>query len=212
MVRSLLALTLLAGCPAAAVDIPDPGAVVTDPSLQHMIGALADEHPEGFGPAITWLIAHPELARPALRAVVLERPDHLATARGLVALARIGAPEDISTMAAVLHAAKTDSGIWAATAALGDHPHGVPALLAAAADPSDTVAGSAASVLGDHHVEAARPALEALLRRAEAGTRYRAVRALGALGVGSSRAALAAARKAERDPDVLAALGELGIR
>ncbi|MES2643426.1 MAG: HEAT repeat domain-containing protein [Myxococcota bacterium] len=212
MVRSLLALTLLAGCPAAAVDIPDPGAVVTDPTLQRMIGALADEHREGFGPAIAWLIAHPELARPALRAEVLARPDHLATSRGLVALARIGALEDVATMAAVLHAAQTDSGVWAAAAALGDHPHAEATLLAAAADPSDPIAGAAASVLGEHHVEAARPVLEALLTRADAGTRYRAVRAIGALGVGASRAALAAARKAERDPDVLAALGELGIR
>lgn len=207
----LLHLGLLA-CRASAVAPPVPPTVVTDPMLQTMISGLADEHPEGFGPAIEWLVAHPDLARPALRAELAERPDHLATARALRALARIGAAEDVAAIVATLHAATTSSGVWDAAAALGEHPHGAGALVAAAADPSDTIAGAAASVLGDRKVEAGRAAIEALLTRADPGVRYRAVRALGALGVEPSRAALLAARKNERDPDVREALAAVGVR
>lgn len=200
---------------AAPVPIRNaPGAAMTDPELDDHIGALYDEHPQDFGPAIQWLVAHPERARPALRAIAAERKADLGTARALLTLGRIGDVADVELLAAALREARTHSQTWDAAKALGAHstPEAAAALIAALASQQPEVAGAAATLLGERKEENARAGLESLLEHPHAGTRYRAVRALGALGAAGSAAALARRARIETDPDVKEALRALGHR
>lgn len=143
------------------------------------LAALADEHPQGFGPAMQWLVEHPAEARPGLRALV-ERGDlDMGTRRAFEVLGRIGHAEDVPLLARRLGNAR---GTLAADVAHGLALHAAPeaaeALLAATTSSVPDVVGAAVSALGERKHVAARPILERLLAHGDEGVRHRAKLAL----------------------------------
>lgn len=175
--------------------------------LERHLAALSSEHPEDAAPAVDWLIAHPDQARPRLAALVRAAADDQATRRAMEILARIGHDDDVAPLAAVL-ALGRGSLSWAAAQALAAHPAAAArdALLATLAAPEEEIVSAAVVALGQRRDEAARPALEGLLDHPSAGVRFRAVRALAALGARTSTAALKRRRAVEPDGEVKAAI------
>jgi len=147
--------------------------------LADWLGALGDEHVEGFGPAMQWLVEHPAEARPALRALLDENRNDMATRRAFDVLGRIGDVDDVPAIAARLASAH---GTLAADAAHGLALHrrteARDALITATAHLDPDVAGAAASALGERGDPSARPILERLLAHADDGVRHRAKLAL----------------------------------
>ncbi len=148
-------------------------------TAEDSIAELGDEHQDGFGPAMQWLVEHPEDARPGLRAFVERGGDDMATRRAFDVLGRIGNAEDVGLLATRLEAAR---GTLAADAAHGLALHRDPAageaLIAATGSASADVVGAAASALGERNDAAAKPILERLLAHGDEGVRHRAKLAL----------------------------------
>ena len=148
-------------------------------TTEDCLGALGDEHQEGFGPAMKWLVEHPSEARPVLRALVEQNDDSMATRRAFDVLGRIGDAEDVALLAGRLAGAR---GTLAADAAHGLALHREPAagaaLIAATENANSDVAGAAASALGERKDPAARQSLERLLTHGDEGVRHRAKLAL----------------------------------
>lgn len=212
---ALAALLSLAGCASAVAGEPRDagraaGDAMTDKELTDALGDLSDEHQERFGPAIRWLTEHPERSRPVLLEWIKKPDDDFATRRAFEVLGRIGNPDDVAALAACLTGASEQT--MAEDVARGLRFHATPAardaLIAATASPSLFVVTAALSALDERREEAARPTLEKLLGHESYKVRYRAVRALGDLGVGSSRAALVARKKIETHPDVKKLIGQ----
>jgi hypothetical protein len=150
-----------------------------DDELARWMGALGDEHMEGFGPAVQWLVEHGERARPALREVLAAGGIDMATRRAFDVLGRIGHAADVAVLAGRLAEAR---GTLAADAAHGLALHrdaaAFDAQVAATRSEHPDVAGAAASGLGERGDVAARPALEALRDHASSGVGHRAELAL----------------------------------
>lgn len=180
-----------------------------DAELSRAMTGLAGEHEQDFGPAMQWLVEHPERARPAVLALVNAGGDDMGTRRGFDVLGRIGNPDDVAVFARLLGAAH---GTIAADIAhgLALHPSAAArqALIDAAAAKEPDVARAAVTALGSRKDEAARPALEKLLDTNDAILRYRVVGAVIALGAAPSHAALAHRRSVEKDADVLKLLDQ----
>ncbi|MEO7095234.1 MAG: HEAT repeat domain-containing protein [Polyangiales bacterium] len=148
-------------------------------STDDWLAALDDEHQQGFGPAMQWLVEHPGESRPGLRALVERGDDGMATRRAFDVLGRIGNADDVTLLAARLGAAR---GTLAADAAHGlalhRDPAALEALIAATRSADGDVVGAAASALGERRDAAARPILERLLAHGDEGVRHRAKLAL----------------------------------
>jgi HEAT repeat protein len=182
---------------------------VSNGEFENHLAALSSEHTEEVGPAMDWLVAHPEQARPRLAALVRAAADDQATRRAMEILARIGHSDDVAPLAAVLDLGR-GSLSWAAAQALAVHPAVAArdALLAALEAPEEEVVSAAVVALGQRRDEVARAALEGLLDHPSAGVRFRVVRALAALGARGSMAALKRRRAVEPDGEVKAAIDE----
>lgn len=143
------------------------------------LAALFDEHEQGFGPAMQWLVEHPDDARPGLRALVEREDNGMGTRRAFDVLGRIGHPEDVALLARRLGEAR---GTLAADAAHGlalhHDPAAAEALIAATRSAVPDVVGAAVSALGERKYAAARPVLERLLAHGDEGVRHRAKLAL----------------------------------
>jgi HEAT repeat protein len=173
------------------------------------VDALAGEHREDFGPAMQWLVAHPAEARPALLQLLRENRDDLATRRAFDVLGRIGDAADVSVLAARLRDARgTLAGDAAHGLALHPATAAGDALVSAAQSGELDVATAATTGLEERRDPGTRSALESLLDHASPSIRYRAVRAIRAIGIAPSRAALQRRRAIETDPDVQALLDE----
>jgi HEAT repeat protein len=148
-------------------------------TAEDSLAALGDEHQQGFGPAMQWLVEHPSEARPGLRALLEQNDDGMATRRAFDVLGRIGNAEDVALLASRLSTAR---GTLAADAAHGLALHRDPAagaaLVAATESANADVVGAAASALGERKDTAARPVLERLLAHGDEGVRHRAKLAL----------------------------------
>lgn len=148
-------------------------------SPEASLAALSDEHVQGFGPAMQWLVEHPAEARPGLRALLERGDDGMGTRRAFDVLGRIGHPEDVTLLADRLAKAR---GTLAADAAHGLALHADPAaaaaLIAATESAVPDVVGAAVSALGERKHAAARPVLERLLAHGDEGVRHRAKLAL----------------------------------
>jgi len=184
-------------------------ACMTDQASQQ-VGALAGEHREDYGPAMQWLVAHPAQARPPLLLLLHENREDMATRRAFEVLGRIGEVADVQVLAARLRAAR---GTLACDAAHGLALHRAAAareaLLSAAKSDISDVAAAATTGLEERRDPETRAVLEELLDRSDSSIRFRAVRALRALGVAPSRAALLRRRAVENDRDVLALIDEV---
>ena len=162
--------------------------------LDDQIAALGDEHPPHE--AESWLLARPELSRPALLGLVARPGPDPATRRAVRLLGRLGDPADVPLLAGLLGTGLT----WEAAQALVLHAadDAAAALRRATEGGEPEAVAAAASALGERREEAGRAALEALLDDPREEIRHRAVHALGRLGAGRSASALRAA--AARDP------------
>ena len=175
----------------------------TDGELGPQLAALASEHRDEFGPAMAWLVAHPEPARPPLRQWIARGDDDMGTRRAFDVLGRIGHPDDVAPLAARLaKGPETISQDAAHGLALHRSPSALAALVAATAAPTTSVAAAAIVALGERKDAAARPTLEQLLGSPSKILRFRAVHALLGLGPAPSRAALEARRAVEKDGEV----------
>lgn len=197
-------------------DAPEPDAPMKptlSPSdqaaLDDAVRALSDEHPEGWRPAMSWLIAHPEPARPRLVAIV-ERgggPADLAVERAATVLGEIGDPADVPVLAGAL-ARGGELAAWGFGQSLAIHraPEALAALIEATRADDRFAARAAAGALGSRHDQGGRAALEALLDHERSEVRYTAVLALIELGARPSRAALQHRKQVETDGEVRGAL------
>ncbi len=178
-------------------------------ALGDALARLSDEHREGWGPAVAWLVAHPALSRQALAEIV----DAGGTAwdlevdRAALALGEIGAVEDVATLARAL-ARGGDVGASTFAQALAHHhsEEALAALVAATASPNIDVVQAAVTGLGTRGGATARSTLEALLDHADKRVRYSTVIALIDLGARPSRAALARRKAIETDAEVRGAI------
>lgn len=181
---------------------------MTNEASQH-VDALAGEHQEDFAPALRWLVEHPAESRPPLLQLLRENRDDLATHRAFEVLGRIGNAADVAVLADRLSNAR---GTMA-----GDVAHGLalhPAVAArevlVAATKSETLDVAAAAVTGleERRDPSTRAVLEKLLDHQEPSIRFRAIRALRAMGVAPSRPALERRQAMEKDGDVQRLLDE----
>jgi HEAT repeat protein len=173
------------------------------------VDALSGEHAEDFGPAMQWLVGHPAQARPALLQLLREDRDDLATRRAFEVLGRIGDAADVAVLATRLRAARgTLAGDAAHGLALHRAASAREALVSAARSEVPDVAAAAVTGLEERRDPDTRTVLEELLDHADPSIRYRAVRALRALGAAASRAALERRRAVESDRDVRALLDQ----
>ncbi len=187
---------------------------VADPTpdqdaLEEALAALSDEHREGWGPAVAWLVAHPALSRRALRDIVDAAGTswNPAVDRAALALGEIGAAEDVATLArALARGGETRAFDFAQALAHHQSEESLAALIAATASSHIDVVQAAAMALGTRGGAAARATLEALLDHADQRVRYTAVVALIDLGPAPSRAALTRRRAIEPDREVRAAI------
>jgi HEAT repeat protein len=155
-----------------------------------------------------WLIAHPDLARAPVAAIVREEGNGgVVRARALAVLGEIGDPGDVPLLDDALRDGG-EVGAWDAAKALAAHrsSEAFEALVATSGAIDDHVAAAATAALGWRRDQRARPTLEALLDHASADVRYQAVGSLIDLGAKPSRTALRARRRVEQDRDVRAAI------
>jgi HEAT repeat protein len=182
---------------------PGAAGAAIDAELERALLGLAGEHAEDFGPAMKWLVEHPDRSRKDVIAIAAGTRDDMQTRRAFEVVGRIGNPDDVPVLAKRLASAR---GTLAADVANGLALHAAPAASTALADaatsPNPDVARAAITALGVRKDQATRPALEKLLASPDAITRYRVVHAIIALGPVPSRDALAKLRKTEKDPDV----------
>jgi HEAT repeat protein len=174
------------------------------------VDALTAEHGEDFGPAMRWLVGHPSEARAALRQLLGEDRADMATSRALEVLGRIGDAADVTVIADRLEAGR---GTFAGDAAhaLALHPAGAAreALASAARSDVTDVARAAVTGLEERRDPETRSVLEELIDHGDRSVRYRAIRALRALGPAPSRAALERRRAVETDGEVRALIDEV---
>ena len=178
-------------------------------ALGEALARLADEHREGWEPAVAWLVEHPTLSRNALRDMVDAGGSaaDLAVARAALALGEIGAVDDVATLArALARGGETASSDFAQALAHHRSAEALAALIEATASPSIDVVQAAAMALATRGGATARATLEALLDHPDASVRYTTVVALIDLGARPSRAALTRRKPIERDAEVRGAL------
>lgn len=200
--------------PPPPVDAPMP----TTPSisaedqraLDEAVAGLSDEHRSGWGPAMKWLIDHPDLSRARVAAIVDGDDGNaadMAVGRAATVLGEIGNPDDVPVLVrAHLRGGELRSWDFAQALALHKSAAALEALVAASAAEDPHVARSAVGALGTRKDEGGRAALEAALDHESSGVRYTAVLSIIDLGAKKSRAALQARKKVEKDPDVRGAL------
>jgi hypothetical protein len=135
---ALAVLLALAGCGRAIAGGPQDSGVMGDQALADALGDLADEHAARFGPAIRWLVEHPERSRPVLLQWLSSPDDDMAPRRAFEVLGRIGRPEDVAPLAARLKGARevTVAGDVARGLRLHPAPEAREALIAATASSS----------------------------------------------------------------------------
>lgn len=178
-------------------------------ALDEALDALSDEHREGWGPAVAWLVAHPAMSRRALVNIVDAggSPANLAVERAALALGEIGAAEDVATLArALARGEETRASDFALALARHRAEEALAALTAATASANVHVVQAAAMALGARGGAAARASLEGLLDHADARVRYTTVMALLDLGPKPSRAALKRRKALETDAEVRGAI------
>ncbi|HEU0032907.1 MAG TPA: HEAT repeat domain-containing protein [Kofleriaceae bacterium] len=194
--------------PAAIVasDAAAPDAPAISREVADAMHGLWSEHP-GDVRAAAWWKQHADEVRPLLRALLEDTTDDgQGDAWAIRILGDLGDPADVDLLARVL-ATWPETARDAAGSALGAHasPAASAALIAATRADDVAIVGAATSGLGARKADpAARERLEQLLGHRDPTVRYRAVRAVHALG--GSRPALRARVKLETDPEVKAAL------
>lgn len=138
---------------ATAPDATDAAVFSTadEDALGDALARLSDEHREGWGPAVAWLVAHPQLSRRALADIVDAggSPANLAVDRAALALGEIGAVEDVATLArALARGGETMASKFALALARHQSDEAVAALTTATASPDIDVVRAAAMALG----------------------------------------------------------------
>jgi len=176
---------------------------VTDAELDAQLMLL--ESPLGGDPdvrererAAAWLLAHPDVAHPALLALVA---GGRAGPAAVELLGRFGDPASVAPLAALVGAAEPTGR--AAAQALASHPAqaALDALSAALAAGGDG-APRAADALAARGDVGACPALRTAVGSADAVLRYHALQAAGALGCLPPDEELAVLAEADADADV----------
>ena len=178
-------------------------------ALGEALARLADEHREGWEPAVAWLVEHPTLSRNTLHDMVdaSSSATDLTIAHAALALGEIGAVDDVTTLArALARGGETASSDFAQALAHHRSAEALAALIEATASPSIDVVQAAAMALATRGGATARATLEALLDHPDASVRYTTVVALIDLGARPSRAALTRRKPIERDAEVRGAL------
>lgn len=191
-------------------DIPRP----LEPEVRAQLEQLYEEHyAEEIAPAIRWLVARPEEARPPVRLIVKAMRVEPATGHAMEILGRIGDRRDVALLEEVLrHRDATETMRWDAAEALAEHAtkEAEAALLATLDHPDEEVVDAAIFGLGLRRSEAARARLERMLDAPSVGTRLRVVHALGKVGAAGSDAALRRRAGVETSAEVKKALRTLG--
>ncbi len=194
-----------------AAGAPTPDAYVEDVEAERYATILSGEDGHGISGAIEWLVAHPQRARPILRAdLSRQNAGGINIKFELQILGRIGDPADVPLLRDwLLKASETQAFSAADALRLHPSPEAFDALLDGAASSDPHQASRAVDALGKRGDERARRPIEQLLDHAESNVRYSAVRALAALGVEPSRALLEARQHIEQDKDVSSMLANV---
>jgi HEAT repeat protein len=183
-------------------------------ALDEAVGALDDEHRQGWSPAMKWLIDHPDLARPPLTEIVESggSPAKMSVKRAATVLGEIGHPDDVPVLAAAL-ARGEEIRSWQFAHALALHrdPAALAALDAATQSDNVHVVQAVAGALGTRQGDGVRPLLERLLDHERSEVRYTTVLSIIKQGAKPSRAALVRRKKIEQDAEVRGALRKAGV-
>ncbi len=173
------------------------------PEVQEAFGGIDGEHQWDWAPGVNWMVAHPEESRPALRAYLASRPGIMGGVRALVAVRKIGHPDDVPFLVAGVHDQPELREDYITALEVHRDPTALDALIVLAADPSAEIVKSAVGSLGGRKDERGRPAIEAALDHDSADVRSSAAWALNRMGPRKSRAALQRRLTIETDPDVV---------
>lgn len=187
-----------------------PDAYVQDDEVERKLHLFGGEDGYGIEAAMSWLVAHPERARPALLAALERDRDGLDLKYELVTLGRIGHPDDVPLLKRWLM--RSSGKVWAFESAkalqLHPSPDAEAALLDCLSYPEIDLVENCTWVLGERGAESARQLLEAELAHPERSVRLLAIGAIVKLGAARSRTAIEARQRVETDKLVLDRLTE----
>lgn len=184
-------------------------------ALEEALGGLSGEHRSDWGPAMKWLIDHPDLSRSRIAEIVADESGRrfvMEVKRAATVLGEISHPDDVPVLAAALaRGGEVASWDFALALALHKDPTALDALTAAADSDDAHIAQAVAGALGARKDQAGRVALEKLLDHESSSVRYTTVLSIIKLGAKPSRAALAKRKKIEKDAEVRGALRKAGV-